>query len=269
MLRAVDINQPSGSGLASQRGPTGSGSGAGGGSDSSQFNIRAVVGEPNSNIIIFEQHQPDVDARALQQTFQEPARMELALSDSEVENIEVEVDFGQDFNDELTNTAAHPLLPIPAEVLQDARIDPPQHPPNAQNPDPHLPRRGRPRARAPAPAEAAQLNAIRLQFYRDENERQHQLWEMRMLESRQACLRHRIRAEADAEEGLYWRQRNLDESAARRRGDQGLPATLPLGPPLAMRPLTADERRLIGEPAPVFRKLSLFYYYVEISFFIC
>ena len=78
MLRAVDINQPSGSGLASQSGPTGSGSGAGGGSDSSQFNIRAVVGEPNSNIIIFEQHQPDVDARALQQTFQEPARMELA-----------------------------------------------------------------------------------------------------------------------------------------------------------------------------------------------
>jgi hypothetical protein len=97
-----------------------------------------------------------------------------------------------------------------------------------------------------AAADIQRVNDVRIQCYLSENERQQQLHEMKMEESRQATLRSRVRAEADAAEARYWQQRALDEEAVRRRTHPWL-ATLLCHAPLPILPsLSAEAQRLLS-----------------------
>jgi len=161
-------------------------------------------------------------------------------------------------------------------VLPDRPVSPP--PPPAIAEPPHMQEQPVPRAavrgrnrRPQHEVEHPVLVQRRLEFYNAEERRQAEAHERRMVEFRQATLRHRMELEAGAAQANYWRIRGMREDEVRRLQHRDLPAIDPseFGHAVTVEPLTADEKRALGLRADrkvlqygkiskLFKKFSIF-----------
>jgi len=128
----------------------------------------------------------------------------------------------------------------------DGLAEEPGTPVHCVQPDPPVTTRRRTRTKvASGDSSQNRLLEARLQFYKMENKRQEEYHNRKMEESRQAAIRHRIRAQVDALEGKMIRQRALDEAAIRRNLNSFLPDAEDIGPNISVPVLTEEQKRLL------------------------